>query len=126
MDEEGFAHMNVIPLVDVMLVLFTIVLTTSTFIASGAVPVNLPRASSVGREALKSRTVEIDRAGQLYCDGRGTTPAGLRTVLAPLARATPILIRADRASELQRFVDVLDLVKAQGFTAVSLQTEKGR
>jgi biopolymer transport protein ExbD len=36
MDEKGFESINVIPLVDVMLVLLTIVLTTSTFIAMGA------------------------------------------------------------------------------------------
>ena len=42
MDEKGFESINVIPLVDVMLVLLTIVLTTSTFIAMGAIPVQLP------------------------------------------------------------------------------------
>ena len=35
MEEKEFDYINVIPLVDVMLVLLTIVLTTSTFIASG-------------------------------------------------------------------------------------------
>lgn len=46
MDEKEFDYLNVIPLVDVMLVLLTIVLTTSTFIATGGIKVELPKAST--------------------------------------------------------------------------------
>ncbi len=46
MDEKEFDYLNVIPLVDVMLVLLTIVLTTSTFIATGGIQVELPEAAS--------------------------------------------------------------------------------
>ncbi len=45
MEEKSFDYMNVIPLVDVMLVLLTIVLTTSSFVVSGVIPVTLPKAS---------------------------------------------------------------------------------
>ena len=46
-------QINVIPLVDVMLVLLVIVLTTATFITTGQVPVQLARANeSGGREAV--------------------------------------------------------------------------
>ena len=38
MEEKPFESMNVIPFVDIMLVLLTIVLTTSSFIASGTWP----------------------------------------------------------------------------------------
>nr|WP_255317356.1 biopolymer transporter ExbD [Candidatus Magnetobacterium casensis] len=41
MQEKEFDYINVIPLVDIMLVLLTIVLTTSAFIATGVIPVNL-------------------------------------------------------------------------------------
>jgi biopolymer transport protein ExbD len=45
MENKEFDYINVIPLVDVMLVLLTIVLTTSTFIAAGQIPISLPKAS---------------------------------------------------------------------------------
>ena len=41
MKEKEFDYINVIPFIDIMLVLLTIILTTSTFIAQGAVPVEL-------------------------------------------------------------------------------------
>jgi biopolymer transport protein ExbD len=126
MEEKEFDYMNVIPLVDVMLVLLTIVLTTSTFIASGAIPVELPKASKSRQEILKTQTIEIDREGQVYLNARQVSLDGLRDSLQCVGRDLPILIRADRSLELQIFVDVIDVVKNLGFKKVSLQTEEKR
>ena len=46
--QRDIDQINVIPLVDVMLVLLVIVLTTATFISSGQIPVNLAKAKEVG------------------------------------------------------------------------------
>lgn len=126
MDEKEFDYINIIPFVDIMLVLLTIVLTTSTFIASGGIPVNLPKASRSNQELIKTRTVEVDRAGTIMFDGHIVTTANLRDVLRPLDKNTPFLIRADRDIALQGFVDVLDTIKNAGFSRVSLQTEAKR
>jgi biopolymer transport protein ExbD len=124
MEEKEFDYMNVIPLVDVMLVLLTIVLTTSTFIASGAVPVELPKASKSREEILKTQTIQINRAGQLYLNATPVSLEGLKDSMQAVGRDIPILIRADRTLELQVFVDVIDVVKNLGFRKVSLQTEE--
>ena len=126
MDEKEFDYMNVIPLVDVMLVLLTIVLTTSTFIATGVIPVQLPRTAKANEIATRTQTIEIDRAGAVYLNSRMTTIEELRKNICMLDRAVPVLIRADRETGLQSFVDVLDTVKNLGFQKVSLQTEVKR
>jgi biopolymer transport protein ExbD len=123
MEEKQFDYINVIPFVDIMLVLLTIVLTTSTFIASGGIPVNLPKASKSEEQTMKVRTIEIDRNNSIFYGGQPVTLEGLRAAINPLDRATPFLIRADRDLALQSFVDVLDTVKNTGFRQVSLQTE---
>jgi len=123
MDDTGFHNMNVIPLVDVMLVLLTIVLTTSTFIAVGAVPVELPKTSTADTTPLKTKTIEIDCNGNLYLEAQPVSLTALQESLGPMARSMPILIRADKTIALQIFVDVMDVVKCLGFTKVSLQTE---
>ena len=123
MDDQGFNNMNVIPLVDVMLVLLTIVLTTSTFIAVGAIPVELPQASSADNAPLKTKTIEIDETGNLYLESQPVSLTVLQERLHPLERSLPILIRADKSIALQIFVDVMDVVKGLGFSKVSLQTE---
>lgn len=126
MEEKEFDYINVIPLVDVMLVLLTIVLTTSTFIAAGVIPVELPRASKNQAEVLKTQTIEITREGQVCLNARPVSLEGLSECMQPLGRDIPILIRADRALALQAFVDVIDIVKNLGFRKVSLQTEEKR
>jgi biopolymer transport protein ExbD len=123
MDEKEFDQLNVIPLVDVMLVLLAIVLTTSTFIAKGLIPVNLPRASGSRAAALPRLTIELDRSGAASMGGVALTPAALARRLETAPRSTPVLIRSDRDLRLQSFIDLLDLVKGLGFSQVSVQTE---
>jgi biopolymer transport protein ExbD len=123
MEDKEFDYINVIPLVDVMLVLLTIVLTTSTFIATGVIPIDLPRAAHKQEMTLKIQTVEIDKNGLIYFNSRPMTIESLQDSMQKLDKNNPVLIKADREIALQVFVDVLDLVKTLGFTKVSLQTE---
>ncbi len=126
MDEKEFDYMNVIPLVDVMLVLLTIVLTTSTFIATGMIPVELPRAAKSNAVATRTQTIEINKSGELFLNAKPVRIEDLAGQIRTLDRSVPMLIRADREVELQPFVDVLDVVKHLGFQKVSLQTEVKR
>lgn len=126
MDEQGFNNMNVIPLVDVMLVLLVIVLTTSTFIAAGTIPVKLPEVASSEAALLEPNTITVDAQGQLYLESRPVSLVELRRTLGGKERSQPILIKADRSIALQIFVEVMDVVKELGFSQVSLQTEKNR
>jgi len=123
MDEKEFDYMNVIPLVDVMLVLLTIVLTTSTFIATGVIPLQLPRASRSNEVATRTQTIEINKSGSIFLNARQVRIEDLATQIGTLDRGIPMLIRADREVRLQVFVNVLDVVKHLGFQKVSLQTE---
>ncbi|NLN39873.1 MAG: biopolymer transporter ExbD [Smithella sp.] len=125
MEEKTFDYINVVPLVDVMLVLLVIVLTTSSFIATGMIPLNLPKASHTTDGAFKTQTIEIDQDGQTYLNGRRVSPTELKTGLAAMNRNVPVLIRADRSVRLQSFVSILDIIKNLEFDHVSLQTEEG-
>ena len=125
MAEKEFDYMNVIPLVDVMLVLLTIVLTTSTFIATGAIKVELPGVKNK-HSALQQKKVmiEISGNGQCYLDRRPVAVTEIRQLMTQKDKETPVLIRADRNLQLQKFVDVLDAVKSLGFKSVSIQTQE--
>lgn len=125
MDEKEFDYLNVIPLVDVMLVLLTIVLTTSTFIATGGIQVELPEAASTETSApLTPRTLTIGPEGRLWVEADEVSLATLADALAATGRDTPLLVRADRNLPLQQFVDVYEAVRGLGFTTLSLQTEQ--
>jgi len=124
MEDKEFNYINVIPFVDIMLVLLTIVLTTSTFIATGAITVSLPKASAAHGETVKRQTISIDRNGEIYFNTARITLSGLGTAMRGLDRETPLIIRADCHIRLQTFIDVLDLLNARGFRKVAIQTER--
>jgi biopolymer transport protein ExbD len=124
MEEKGFDYMNVIPLVDVMMVLLVIVLMTSTFVASAAIPVQLPKAAQKQTAALKTLTVTIDQKSAVYYESVLVDLRGLQERLRGIERDMPGQVRADRSIVLQNCVDVLDLLSDMGFKKVSLQTER--
>ncbi len=124
MDDKQFDSINVIPFIDIMLVLLTIVLTTSTFIAQGTISVDLPKASASQTSTKRAILIDIDRHGAIVLDAEPVTIAALEDRLDSHERETTVLIRADRQIALQIFVEVLNTVKGLGFAKVSLQTEK--
>lgn len=123
MDEKPFETMNVIPFVDIMLVLLTMVLTTASFIAVGRIPLNLPQAAPMKSDDTKHTMVEIDATGTIHLDGAALSGEELKARLYALPKDTSILIRADRTIPFQRFVDVADVLKSLAFTKVGVQTK---
>lgn len=126
MEEKEFDYINMIPLIDVMLVLLTIVLMTSTFIMGGMIRVELPRVTGEQEAVARTRSVEMDQAGRLYYDGFSVSFEELKDRLKNVSRDVPFLIRADKRVPLQYFVEVLGTVKSMGFKRVSVQTERAR
>jgi|LGOV01.1.fsa_nt_gb biopolymer transport protein ExbD len=123
MDEQEFDTINVIPFIDILLVLLTIVLTTSTFITSGALAVNLPKGKAPKVEQVESVSFTIDDNGQLFFEKRPITIEQIATTMASYDRTSAVLIHADRQIALQTFINVMTRIKAQGFNKVSLLTE---
>jgi len=124
MEEKEFDYINVIPLVDVMLVLLTIVLMTSTFIATGMISVSLPKASETQTEALKRQIISIDQSGVIYFNSTKVALEELGMKIRDIDKNTPLIVRADKDTTLQIFVDVLDIVNSRGFKKVAIQTER--
>jgi len=124
MEENEFDYINMIPFIDVMLVLLTIVLMTSTFVAGGIIPVELPKVVAEHEKAMKSNIVEIDNTGVIYYQGKQVTLPDLRQKVVSIPRDASFLIRADKNIPLQNFVEVIDVIKTLGFKKISLQTEQ--
>lgn len=123
MDDELIDTLNVIPFVDVMLVLLTIVLTTASFIATGRIPIALPQTAHAETNKQKDKTIELAVGGAIYFEGEQVTKDSLTEKAKDLPPETSFLIRADRAIQFQLFVDVTDVLKQLKFTRVTVQTQ---
>ena len=61
--------LNIVPFIDIMLVLLAIVLSISTFIAQGHIPIQVPSSSHTQTpKDQKKLTISVDHANQLYLD----------------------------------------------------------
>ena len=119
MDHE-LNQINVIPLVDVMLVLLVIVLTTATFISTGQIPVDLAQADTTDAAPSEPITITITSSGEIFLDGAQLPQEAILSELQRFSPETLVLVRADRMIQLERFVKVVDKVRAAGLTKISL------
>ena len=119
--EREVNQINVIPLVDVMLVLLVIVLTTATFISTGQIPVNLAKAKEAGDRKDVPVVVTLTANGELFLNDQPIPPDGLKTVLLAHPRESLVVVRADKVTVLERFVAVVDEIRGLGFQSVSLE-----
>jgi biopolymer transport protein ExbD len=123
--DEEFSGINVIPLVDIMLVLLTIVLITSNFMVRGIIPMNLPKSDSAAADTLKEAiVVEITKEAVILYNGALVDLSELPAVLADFDRDSRVIVSADKDLTLQPFVQVLDMLKNIGFSKISIQTER--
>ncbi len=126
MDDRPFETLNVVPLVDVMLVLLTIVLMTASFIVTGRIPVTLPKASPSQVEKQEDKKIELTAGGDIYYDGVQVSKDELESKAKDLPAQTSFLIRADRNTPFQKFIDIADVLKRLNFTKVAVQTQSTR
>ena len=122
--ERELNQINVIPLVDVMLVLLVIVLTTATFITTGQIPVDLPKARQAGDRRDVPLVITLAADGALYLNDQPLTVEGLAAALGTQTRDSLVVVRADRTTLLERFVQVVDEVRGLGFQKISLEVAK--
>jgi biopolymer transport protein ExbD len=123
MDHE-LNQINVIPLVDVMLVLLVIVLTTATFITTGQIPVDLAKATEAADRKDVPLVITLTADGQLYLNDSAVPEHGLKGVLGQHPRESLVVVRADKVTILERFVQVVDEIRSLGFGQVSLEVVK--
>jgi len=120
MDRE-VNQINVIPLVDVMLVLLVIVLTTATFISTGQIPVNLAKAKEVGDRKDVPIVITLTSEGKLFLNDQPLAEGDLPAALTTQPRESAVVVRADKVTLLERFVALVDEVRNLGFKQVSLE-----
>ncbi|SFR60011.1 biopolymer transporter ExbD [Thiomicrospira sp. ALE5] len=124
---KRFDSMNVIPLIDVMLVLLAIVLLTASFIVHDKIDIKLPQTentASFNPEDREKLNLSLDNSGQLYWDGEPIQTDGLNQKMAQLDRNTLIQLRVDQAVEFHFFVTLMDIVKKYQHDNITILTER--
>lgn len=126
MKVKKFDSMNVIPFIDIILVLLAIVLIFSTFITQGRIEITLPKASTNEQTNLKFKELSIDANGEIIFDEKDIEITQLKAILLTLPRETPISLKADENTPFKTFVQIIDIFKELKMDKISIITELQR
>jgi len=124
MRRERFDKMNVVPFIDIVLVLLVIVLATASFVNNKTIKIDLPAASSKKQEDKKNLIIAIDKEGKYYFNKEELPLAGIKTKLAALdPKKDTVSLHTDKKTDFHYFVDVIDFMKEKGFENISIVTK---
>jgi len=124
MTVKKFDSMNVVPFIDIMLVLLVIVLTTATFVAKGIIPVDLSEAkSSISLKDTKILVITIKPEKHIFFNKDEVGKEEILKKLSVFKKNTVININCDKNSKFEYFVDVIDILKQEGYTNLGIVTK---
>ncbi len=123
--QTALGEINIVPLVDVVLVLLVIFMLTAPVLQSG-IEVAVPKTHTVKEVSQPRQVVTIDRQQRVFL---GETPVNLAELPAKLRvpNGDPahqvIYLRADEKVPFGAFASVMDAVKQAGITNISIVTQ---
>jgi len=117
---------NVIPFIDIMLVLLVMVLTTATFIRTGLIPVDLPEAKGTAAEHKPSELkLTIKKDGSLWIDDKTqVTLEQFEQKVTQGGKDMTVVLYSDKEAAFQNFVGVMDVLKRLGHEQLYIVTDK--
>lgn len=129
---KPMSEINVVPYIDVMLVLLIIFMVTSGLLAQG-VEVELPKAESkpLSDDKPLPLVASVDKDGIYYLseDGKPAiemSPVDLAVAIAAhiqLDAETPVVVRGDRHVPYGKVIQLMVLLEGAGVPSVGLMTE---
>lgn len=120
---QKFDSINVIPFIDIMLVLLAIVLTTATFVSTGQLDIVLPEANTESM-AVEKDVIElaIDRDEKIYLNGKIVQLTDVEVFLKAGDKNTHVMLLIDESVEFRYFVSLIELLKDRAPDKVSIRT----
>ena len=122
---SSLSEINIVPFVDVMLVLLIIFMITAPILQSG-IDVNLPKTQTVKEISEERLVVTIDRAQLIYL---GNDPVNIHDlgnkVHAQMRnpQSDAVFLRCDETVPFGTFATVVDTLRQSGIANVSVVTE---
>jgi biopolymer transport protein ExbD len=126
-DDDVIGAINIIPFVDIVLVLLVIFMVTSTVIVKAAIKVDLPKAANAGTAVEDTLNLVVTRERALLLDGEPVSHEAASARIRTRAASNPKLqavISADKRLPYGDVVGVIDMVKGAGVASFALNIER--
>lgn len=119
-------EMNLVPLIDVLVMLIFFAFVTMQFRSAATLNVTLPKVETAGKSELKdSITITISKAGEFGFNGKPATMEELRGLVAQVGQVSKdftVMVRSDEDTPLKHITDVWDLCRKHGLNKIRLMS----
>jgi len=119
----SLSEINIVPFVDVMLVLLVIFMITAPILQSG-IEVDVPKTTTVQEIDQERLVVTIDRAQRVYL---GNEPVNIHDlgnkIHAQMQGSQAVFLRCDESVPFGSFATVVDALRQSGIQNISIVTE---
>jgi biopolymer transport protein ExbD len=126
-DDEPISEINIVPFVDIILVVLIIFMVTTPIIMKPSINVNLPQAGSGDKSAPSDFAVTIAAGGTVSLNGKGTDETGLGEFARQIITQKPdiqAIIAADREVPHGRVIAIIDAIKSAGVKRFAITIDK--
>ncbi len=123
--DDLITGINVTPLVDITLVLLVILMVTASYVASKAIPLDLPKGATAESTPV-TLSVSIDKDGKTFLDAVPVDDATLRARVRSARSADPearAVIAADGRAAHAHVVHVMDLLRREDVTKFAINVD---
>ncbi len=126
--DEPIVDINVVPLVDIILVVLIIFMVTAPLVMKPTIDVNLPQASSGDqKQAATNIEVVVSQGGALFIEGKEVTMEQLKQKVTTEAKASAdssVILTADKNVTLDGLTTIIDAIKTSGIKKVGFSIQK--
>lgn len=121
---KRYEGINVVPFIDVLLVLLAIVFVISNFIALGKIEVDLPSSST--KEAIKNvkHNIVITDKGEFFINDLVYKKDEFKSKIATFSKDDIIMIVSDKRSIYEDFIFVVDTLKENNLQKISMAVKR--
>jgi biopolymer transport protein ExbD len=127
--EDSISDINVVPLVDIILVVLIIFMVTAPMIMKPSINVNLPKAASGDKSTPSQLTITIAPGGALNLNGAKADEGAIQDKAQEEVGKNPdiqAIISADKEVPHGTVVHIIDVVKTAGVKKFAISIEKSK
>lgn len=128
-EDESISAINVVPLVDIILVVLIIFMVTAPMIMKPSINVNLPKAASGEKSTPSQLSISIAAGGTLNLNGATSDETAISSKALEEVGKNPevqAIISADKDVPHGTVVRIIDLVKTAGVKKFAISIEKSK
>ncbi|MGB7816519.1 MAG: biopolymer transporter ExbD [Methylotenera sp.] len=125
-------EMNLVPLIDVLLVIIIFLVVSATFSRTSELQINLPTAEANSpTDKPLVITVEVDAAGRYMVNGNEVAGGEVESIASALTKAAgngkepTIVINADAKTTHQSVINVMEAARQANYTHITFATQIG-